>query len=185
MFHKRLKVSTKQILLITLLLYSIFFLHIVKGSKVPIVSGSNFNVYLSSGDELQFQHLAIYEWMDEFTAKVRVNSGVLNGTSGRIQMWASEGELTFLSLDTATLMPFNASIIVNGAFYDGTTTINNGDNVKIRWAAPAFEPYVPIMFVGPAYCIQMVKKGRYWDAAVNGFIITAIGIAFFIAWLWG
>jgi len=186
----------KPILLITLLLYSVFFLHIVRGSKVPLVSGSNFNVYLSSGDELQFQHLAIDEWMDEFTAKVKVGSGVLNGTSGRIEMWTSEGELTFLSLDTATLVPFNASIIVNGVVYDETTTINNGDNVKIRWAMPPFEPYVPIMFiigmgglfamfVGPAYCIQMVKKGRYWDAAVNGFTITAIGVAFFIAWLWG
>jgi len=190
------KLSTEQILLITLLLYFVFFLNIVRGSKVPLVSGSNFNVYLSTGDELQFQHLAIDEWMDEFTVKIKVGSGVLNGSNGRIEMWTSEGELTFLSLDTATLTPFNASIIVNGVVHDGATRINNGDNVKIRWAAPAFEPYTPIMFVigmgglfamfvGPAYCIQMVKKGRYWDAAVNGFTITAIGVAFFIAWLWG
>jgi len=176
-------------------LHCVFFLHIVKASKVPIVSGSNFNIYLSSGDELQFQHLAA-EWIDEFTARVKVGSGVLNGTNGRIEMWTSEGELTFLSLDTATLVPFNTSIIVNGVVYYGNTTINNGDNVKIRWTGPAFEPYVPIMFVigiggllamfiGPAYCVHMVKKGRYWDAAVNGFTITAIGVAFFIAWLWG
>jgi len=190
------KPSTKQTLLIILLLYSVFFLYNVKASKVPVVSGSNFNIYLASGDELQFQHLAIDEWIDEFTAKVKVGSGILNGTSGRIEMWRNEGELTFLSLDMATLVPSNASIIVNGVVHNGTTTINNGDNVKIRWAAPGVEAYVPIMFVigmgglfamfvGPAYCIHMVKKRRYWDAAVNGFTITAIGVAFFIAWLWG
>jgi len=58
-----------------------------------------------------------------------------------------------------------------------------------------FEPYVPLtfifgvsgifaMFVGPAYCIHMMKKGNYMEALVNGFAITAIGVALFVSWLW-
>jgi hypothetical protein len=40
------------------------------------------------------------------------------------------------------------------------------------------------MFLGPLYCIEKLKEKDYYDAFKLGTVITIIGIALFIAWLW-
>jgi len=202
------KLSTKQILLLVSLIVFLSSLLITKVyfSKVlaseQIVSGSGFNLYFTSGSELNFQHIKFQyaggrsEFVT-FVARVLVDSGTMNGTNGFISMTEDSGKLTFTSQDIATLRPINATIIVNNKRFTGPTQIQNGDKVTIQWRAvwPIFEPIVPIMFIigmaglfamfiGPAYCIQQIKKRNYWEAAVHGFTITAIGVALFIAWLW-
>jgi len=167
-----------------------------------IVSGSGFNLYFTGGSELNFQHIK-FQYVAEgrkfvtFVARILVDSGTLNGTNGSIQMTEDRGKLTFTSQDTATLRPINATIIVNNESFTDPTQIQSGDKVTIQWRAvwPIFEPIIPIMFIigmaglfgmfiGPAYCIHQIKKRNYWEAAVHGFTITAIGVALFIAWLW-
>jgi len=112
-------------------------------------------------------------------------------------MWYDRGELSFTSQDSATIKAPKVIIFVNGNKFNEMASFTSGDSVVVKWEWwRVYEPHVPIMFiiglgglfamfVGPAYSIHMIKKRRYWDAAVNGFTITAIGVAFFIAWLWG
>jgi len=40
------------------------------------------------------------------------------------------------------------------------------------------------MFAGPMYAIYKVKHGEYYDGFRDGLIITVVGVALFIAWLW-
>jgi len=202
------KLSTKQILLVTLIIFLSSLLMLIDFSKAKaseqIVSGSGFNLYFTSGSELNFQHTKFqYHYLARkrkfvtFIARILIDSGILNGTNGSIWMTEDRGKLTFTSQDSATLRPINASIIVNNEKFTGPTQIQNGDEIIIQWGAiwPVFEPIIPIMFIigmtglfamfiGPAYCIQQIKKRNYWEAAVHGFTITSIGVALFIAWLW-
>jgi len=81
-------------------------------------------------------------------------------------------------------------VISSGA----TVTIANGNTVQLIWDRP-MEPWLPMMFIfgmvglgamigGPLYAINKIKKREYLEALRTGTIVTVIGIALFIAWLW-
>lgn len=192
------KLSTKQTILPLLLILSIgnlFFRFYQVKALNPIVTGSNFNLYFTSGNSLQFQHLKTEWGAVAFIAKVTVNSGTLNGTNGNIEMYPTEGKLSFTSQNTATLTPSdNLVIIVNGEQFQETTTIKTGDSVIFRWSGPAFEPSLPVlfifgmvglfsMFLGPIYTVHKIKQKEYREAAITGFLVTLIGLVLFISWL--
>ena len=40
------------------------------------------------------------------------------------------------------------------------------------------------MIVGPLYAINKIKNREYLEALKTGTVVTVIGIALFIAWLW-
>jgi len=75
-----------------------------------------------------------------------------------------------------------------------TIDVNSSDSVLIQWDL-ALAPLFPLMaiigivglsalFIGPSYGVWKMRKGHYYDGFVNGLIITVIGIALFMAWLW-
>lgn len=199
---KTQKVWFRRLLLLFLLILSLFLLifrpYEAKASP-PIATGSNFNLYFTSGSAMQFQHLKVGGGMVPFTAKVNVDSGTLNGTNGNIEMYLTWGKLSFTSQDNATLTPSpsdDVAIIVNDKELSDTASISPGDSVIIIWSMPAYEPFLPIlfifgmfgllaMFIGPAYAIQKIKKADYREAFVTGFLVTFIGITFFMMWLSG
>ena len=68
------------------------------------------------------------------------------------------------------------------------------DDIFIQWDM-VLAPSVPIMFIfgviglmgcfgGPLYMVHTVKKGNYYEGFRIGLIVTGIGIAFLLAWLW-
>jgi len=165
-------------------------------ATVPIAKGSNFNLYYVVGDELMFQHLKT-DYMKAFNASVKVTSGTLNGTDGKLEMYIAEGMISFKSLDSAQLEPHNAVIIVNGEHHHtSSTNIQNGDIVVIKWTNPeTFAPLWPFMFTfgmiglvcmfgGPLYAISKWKQHEYYEGFAYGLTITVLGLALFIAWLW-
>jgi len=192
------KLSVKQILLIFL---AIFLCSFTLSNKVHSAisargQGSDFNIYVPNGSAIRFQHLGS-GYVEPFFINLTVTSGTLNGTNGKLTMWHDGGELRFTSLDSARINASKVVIFVNDAKFDELASFSSGDIVVLKWSWwKPYEPYVPIMFIigmaglfamfiGPAYCIQQIKKRNYWEAAVHGFTITAIGVALFIAWLWG
>jgi len=91
------KLPTKQVLLTILLFLNIFSFAIKIGfsqATVPIAKGSNFNLYYVVGDELMFQHLKT-DYMKAFNASVKVTSGTLNGTDGKLEMYIAEGMISW------------------------------------------------------------------------------------------
>jgi hypothetical protein len=81
--------------------------------------------------------------------------------------------------------------IANGSSF----AINALDNVLITWikTIPPALPFTFILgmvglfaiFVGPAYGIYKIQRKDYYEGATTALIITVVGIALFIAWLWG
>jgi len=187
-------VAVTLLVILSLALCLAHWFNTVRGIT-KIASGSNFDLYFPSGSAFQFQHLA-QPFQPSMTAKVTVTSGVLNGTNGSLSMTVDGGSLSFLSRNTATLTTTNATITVNGVSKGTSASIISSDNVQISWSAPAFEPFLPLMFifgmvglfgmfVGPAYTIHKVKHREYYDGFVTGFILTVTGLVLFIAWIAG
>ena len=160
---------------------------------------NSFNLYFQNGKTLAFQYLpSQYGLSKQRTFNITVTSGTLNGTNGHLSLeWPTAGgTLTFRSRDSATLSAPDARIVVNGASFSESASIATGDKVKIIWSGPIIEPLYPIifaigmiglvaMFIGPLYGLNEMKKRRYRDGFVYGLSITVIGLALFIAWLWG
>jgi len=164
-------------------------------AQTPICKGSNFNLYFPQGSNLVIQHPKT-EFLPEFKLNITILSGDLNGTNGEITVYRTSGELKFESQNQTTLDVPEAVIFVDGLKYERRTTIQSGDTVIIKWGIPVFEPYVPIgfifgvsgllgLFIGPCYCIYKLKQRDYYQGAINGFLITLIGICLVLAWLWG
>lgn len=161
-------------------------------AEQQIVSGSNFDLYFSSGNELQFQHLSDLT----FPIKVKVNSGVLNGTNATIKMYTRKGTLTFSSQDTATLVPTNCIIKVNNVEFKDMASIESGDYVVISWIVKLPQPYLPVplglglggmamLCLTPLYIVYKLKHGEWYNALVWGFCMAIIGFGLVIGWLWG
>lgn len=76
-------------------------------------------------------------------------------------------------------------------------TVGGVANLKITWRVVSrSEWWLPMMFIlgiigllcmfgGPIYGIYEVKHGEYYDGFRTGLVVTVLGLALFIAWLWG
>lgn len=162
------------------------------------VTGQNFQVLFASGSTLGFQNRV------NKVVLLKIETGVLNSSSNTILIDIGGGEFRFIALnDTEIKISYTVSNVkVSGdqdneyrAISSGSTiTVKTGNNVVIQWDS-LIEPWLPIMFIfgmvglggmfgGPLYTIHKIKKGEYYEAMRSGVILTAVGIAFVLAWLW-
>jgi len=165
----------------------------------PPVYGNLFNLYFPATSSLAFQHLPVTYQSVGGIAVVTVDSGTWNGTNCQLNMYVSGGSLYFESLDSATLSFSNVSQFifkVNGEPYTGVpVNILGGQPYTIEWYLTSVVWLLPYMFIlgmvglsasfaGPMYAIYKVKHGEYYEGMRLGVIITALGFALVIAWLW-
>jgi hypothetical protein len=162
------------------------------------VTGSNFQLYFPATTKLAFQHCSSLYSVNPFTVTLTVNSGTLNGTSTTLTMGESSGTLTFQNEEN-TIISFpltdEVTITVNGQRYSTPVSLLPNQGVTISWNYFKPEFLLPIMFIlgmfglgsmfgGPIYGIYKVKHGEYFDGFKTGLVITVLGIALTIAWLW-
>jgi len=164
------------------------------------VTGQNFQVIFPADTSLAFQN-DVYKFVN-----LQVLDGDLNSSQTRLRLDSGGGFFRFIATEKCVLKItyINVSYVkVSGdqgnalRYIDSgnVITVNVNDNVLIEWGV-VFEPYVPIgfifgmagflgMFFGPCYCIYKLKQRDYYEGAINGFLITLIGICLVLAWLWG
>lgn len=152
-----------------------------------------------TGSKLEFQND-----IDQIVT-LEIISGILNSSINKIQFLSDGGSFRFTALnDTKIKITYTLSTVrVQGdqgkeqrVIENGTTiTVNTANNVLIQWDI-IFEPSLPITFIlgmvglagmfgGPLYSIHLIKKGKYRSGFIAGVIWVSVGIALFIAWLWG
>jgi len=189
----------KQTILIAIILFSLIIQLSIRHIKAetPIVTGSNFQLYFPANTQLAFQHLSIPWETKGATITLTVSSGTLNGTSATLKMYSTDGVLTFLSQDTCTITLISTSNSTNFWINDVCTAnavIQKG-GCTIKWSILEPEFLLPIlfilgmfglgsMFIGPSYAIYKVKHKEYYDGLTTGLIVTVLGIALTIMWLW-
>lgn len=162
-----------------------------QSSDIPIL------IYEDSGLGFQSRYLKI--------VTLTCTSGDLNTTNNRIVIHDSGGEFFFVSNESVTIeftydvdnvkirgqqnttefrhVPTNSSV-----------EIAKNDKVFIVWDI-FIKEWFPLMFCfgmfgfvamigGPVWLVKSAKK-RNMKSVVNALIVTTVGIAFVIAWLWG
>ena len=158
----------------------------------------NIQVLFPSGTSLAFQNDI------NTNVTLQVISGTLNSSENKFGLNRGGGYFRFTALnDTQIKIVYsNCTVKVSGdqgnelrIIKSGSTiTANAGDSVLIVWDRQ-IEPLLPMMFIfgmvglgamigGPLYAINKIKKRDYLEALRTGTIVTVIGIALFIAWLW-
>lgn len=192
--------KTKQTFLIVFLLSMLtlqLYLCKVKADS-PIVTGSNFQLYFLANGKLAFQHLSIPYTTTGATITLTVTSGTLNGTGGTLIMYQTSGRLTFTSQNNSVISLTSTSESTNFHINGEATSsasITLGSNYVVEWSFLEPELLLPIMFIlgmfglgsmigGPIYGIYQVKHGEYFDGFRTGLVVTVLGIALTIAWLW-
>jgi hypothetical protein len=192
---------TKQTILIAILLCSLTLQLYLAKTKAdnPIVSGSNFNLYFETNGKLAFQHLSVPWETKAVTITLTVTSGTLNGTSASLAMYPTSGTLTFTALENGAITLTSTSnattFHINGEAANSASIVN-GQTYTLEWSFLEPEFLLPIMFIlgmfglgsmfgGPIYGIYKVKHGEYYEAFKTGLILTVLGVALTIAWLWG
>jgi hypothetical protein len=191
----------KQTILIAILLCSLTLQLYLAKTKAdnPIVSGSNFNLYFETNGKLAFQHLSVPWETKGATITLTVTSGTLNGTGGTLAMYPTSGTLTFTALEngaiTLTSTSNGTTFHVNGEVATSASLVN-GQSYTLEWSFLEPEFLLPVMFIlgmfglgsmfgGPIYGIYKVKHGEYYEGFKTGLILTVLGVALTIAWLWG
>ena len=132
------------------------------------------------------------------TVTLTVSSGLLNSTTNTVKIYDGGGFFRFISLNdseveityTVDNVKVNGEHITSGSsvsFASGTTNV-------IEWDL-TLTPMLPFMFIfgmiglgsmigGPLYAIHLFKQREYYNGFVYGLVITVLGFALFIAWLW-
>lgn len=167
--------------------------HALSDSDYQVRSFNNFQIY-SEGQAILF---GIDSVEYNYVAIQPVN-GTWNATN--CNLWMAQnygGHLSFTSNEIVTLM-FTLSIDnvkVNGVM------VGTGENVTlpasgvhtVEWSY-TLNPYLPFglilgilgacfLLVGPLYIIYQFRHHEY-KALITGLVITLVGIAFIIGWLW-
>lgn len=138
------------------------------------------------------------------TVYLQVNSGLLNTSNGRIQVYDAGGSFRFTALNDSqiTIVHTVSQLKVQGdqnrelrtVSSGGRIAVQPGNDVLITWDL-LIEPLLPLMFIlglfglcsiigGSIYTIDKIKKHDAYTGLSNGVIIVAFGICLFISWLW-
>jgi hypothetical protein len=193
------KHATPKILTTLLLLFFLLTVTLKHAQAEDLIAyGSNFQILAGKDGTIAFQHPDVEYVTLGDTITLTITNGTLNGTSATLKMYQTSGTLTFTNQNTTTitLTALNNST----AFWINTAktnigTLTAGNTYTIQWSILEPELWLPLMFIlgmfglgstfaGPLYAIHLLKKNEYRDALVNGTLITALGIALTIAWLW-
>jgi hypothetical protein len=152
-----------------------------------VYASSNINLYFPSGTSIGFQSLGS-DYFSPIEANVTVASGTLNGTNVALSMSVDSGSLSFTSLDTATLSPYNVTITVGSTVYNETTTIHSGNHVIFRWKAERLSTIITKLFSLPFFLVGLIGVGctapmlalagkyRKKEILIGAFIFGSIGI---------
>jgi hypothetical protein len=167
-------------------------------SPSPPPSHNSFNLYFPLNTKLAFQHLDIPYVTSGATITLTVTSGTLNGTSGTFAMYPTSGRLTFTSQEAGAITLTSTSNATNfriNGEVASSASIVDGLNYVIEWSFLEPTLLLPIMFIlgmfglgsmfaGPIYGIYKVKHDEYYEGFRTGLVVTVLGIALMIAWLW-
>jgi len=160
--------------------------------------GQNCQVVFPSTSSLGFQNDI------DKTVTLEITNGILNSTTNNLKIYDGGGHFRFTALNntqikidyTVTAVKVSGDqnhenrVVTSGS----TITVNAGDNVLISWDI-TLEPWLPVMFIigmvglastigGPVYVYHKIKEGKYYEGFRNGLVVTVIGVAFVLAWLW-
>ena len=163
------------------------------------VYGDGFHVLFESGSSLAFQHD-----LNQIVT-LEIETGVLNSSQNTVRLDSNGGYFGFTALNaTQITIDFVGIDTVqvagdqnneNHIIASGTTiTIDAGNNVVISWNF-IIKPWLPFLFIigmiglgasfaGPLYTVNKIKEKEYYEGFRTGLILTVIGIAFVLAWLW-
>jgi hypothetical protein len=164
------------------------------------VNGTNFHVYASQWASIGFQ-MPLTKIIS-----IRAISGNINGSNSLVWIDSLEGHFTTTLNETATV-EVNYSPSINSAHLQGIF-MNSGDSLSIMAGSilvldwdmyTGGEPVnflVPInflfgmiglasMFIGPMYGVYKIKHKEFQSGFVTATVLTILGLALFIAWLWG
>jgi len=170
----------------------------VKTAQSQYATAQNIQILFPSGSSLAFQN--------DINKQVvlQVINGMLNSSENQLKLNSGGGFFRFIATNNTQIkiVYSNCSVKVSGdqnnpqrIIKSGTSiTVNAGDSVLIQWDIP-IEPWLPMMFIfgmvglgamigGPLYAINKVKKREYLEGFRTGIVVTVIGVALFIAWLW-
>jgi hypothetical protein len=168
-------------------------------STTPPPPSAGFNLYFQTNGKLAFQHLSVPWETKGATVTLTVTSGTLNGTSGTLAMYTTSGKLAFTAMDNGIVSLSSTSnattFHINGEVATSASLVN-GQSYTIEWSFLEPEFLLPVMFIlgmfglgsmfgGPIYGIYKVKHGEYYEGFKTGLILTVLGVALTIAWLWG
>jgi len=195
------------------LLASNFSLAYAQGAD-PIVEGTEFSIYATSGGGIAFQHQ-----LTNYTFQIEVLSGTWNGTDGVLGMTDRGGYIYFQSNnDTEVQLSHNneyglrleyegisLSILTEGHSWNGT--IPNSTETYLRWSFPLILPHeenfmiylglfgLGLMISGlllgaysfKTYPIFSFKRETIWETSllIYSFIACFIGFGLVITWLLG
>lgn len=196
MKYKQPKQTFLIVFLLCLLILQ-FYLSTVKADS-QIVTGSNFNLYFPATAKLAFQHCSSAYAVNPFIVTLTVNSGTLNGTDATLTMTGSSGTLKFLNFETTTVALTaveEVEITVNGQSYSAPVSLTPDQDVTITWSYFEVPWLLPMMFIfgmiglfstvgGPIYAYLKIKNGEYYEGCRTGLILTVVGLALTMAWLW-
>jgi len=161
------------------------------------VDAQNIQILLTTGSSLSFQN----DLNSNLT--LQVTKGVLNSSENKLRFDSGGGEFQFTALNDAQIKIISDCVVkVKGDQGNEFRPIDSGsilyidagDSVLIQWDRQ-IEPLLPMMFIfgmvglgamigGPLYAINKFKKREYLEGFRTGIVVTVIGVALFIAWLW-
>jgi len=188
-------VNTKKhvLYLIIFLFTSLFLITISKTNAFTSQAvGHNCLITIPATGSLQFQNDV------NKTVTLTVSSGLLNSTTNTVKIYDGGGIFHFVSLNNSEVeitytvdnVKVNGEPIASGS----SVSFASGSTNVIEWGL-TLTPMLPFMFIfgmiglgsmigGPLYAIHLFKRHEYYNGFVYGLIITVLGFALFIAWLW-
>ena len=194
-----MKIKPKAIKLsLYILLVLILAVICLKITQSQYATAQNIQVLFPSGSSLTFQNDV------KSNVTLQIISGTLNSSENKLELNSGGGSFRFTALnDTQIKITYSdCTVKVSGdqgqelrIINSGSIiTVNTGNSVLVLWDRQ-IEPWLPMMFVfgmvglgamivGPLYAINKIKNREYLEALKTGTVVTVIGIALFIAWLW-
>ena len=190
------KPKTTKLLLYILLVLFLFQITLKHAQSATI---QNANILLPSDSSLAFQNDI------ENYLTLSIVDGILNLTDFNFHLDSGGGYFKFTTPDPLSIKITYSNLTVKVAkgnepfqIVESGSIISVTDQTEIIWDVPheiPVEPLLPMMFifgmvglgamiVGPLYAINKIKKREYLEGFRTGIVVTVIGLALFIAWLW-
>ena len=164
------------------------------------VRSSNVAVYVPATGALGFQN------EPDIYVLLSVLTGSINSTTNILRVSRGAGVFQWLALNDSTVRvtyTVDGSVSATGdsgnayrRIDSGTTlTVTTGETVRIEWKYNV-HIWLPIMFIfgiiglvgtfgSSLYCVNMMKKGKFYEGLRTTVIFGSLSIALVLAWLWG
>ena len=164
------------------------------------VRSSDIAVYVPATGALGFQN------EPDIYVLLSVLTGSINSTTNILRLSRGVGVFQWLALNDSTVRvtyTVDGSVAAMGdsgnawrRIDSGTTlTVTTGETVRVEWKYNV-HIWLPIMFIfgmiglvgtfgSSLYCVNMMKKGKFFEGLRTTVIFGSLSIALVLAWLWG